>query len=454
MLAARATPVVLNAGTGGGLAFVPGSWHAHPTTASNRTTRKEKHPGFGWRDVWDRAPFTLWNNEEGSYRNETLEELAWMMQAYDAQSITIDLPVAIIRTKTPPSPVPITVAGCLARFVPPEEDYEHLCGQPIGRLCPYGTIQVKDPISYALPQWDFPSKEQCYEVLETLNQLMRIMAIHFFPPTIVVELDHSIKYNRKSLPKTVGGLNLLYHHDKSEYFDSSFELALQRLITPSETHSDTSKYPILSPGVAVSSSPLSTTTEGYADVWRSTTAGIALRNGHQRRVTLANHGFQESLDVYHPSPHGAKIGTIVARYEPLDLALMELEPHVRFTNGNYFAATPPKRLCSIWSIKAGDVYSADGFSTGVVDCVARSRSLFRPANNLQDYPVLYREWQIYTVFSTFGVTGSTVVEGICGAPLVDEEGNVGGFFRFSDKSGTFTFSPPTDFLSFMGWGVE
>ncbi|KAF8436461.1 hypothetical protein BGX38DRAFT_1214488 [Terfezia claveryi] len=420
MLAARATPVVLNAGTGGGLAFVPGSWHAHPIIASNRTTRKEKHPEFGWRD---------------SYRNETLEELAWMMQVYDAQSITIDLPVAIIYTKTPPSPVPITVAGCLARFVPPEEDYEHLCGQPIGRLCPYGTIQ-------------------CYEVLETLDQLMRVMAIHFFPPTIVIELDHSIKYNCKSLPKTVSGLNLLYHHDKSEYFDSSFELALQRLITPSETQSDTSKYPILSPGVAVSSSPLSMTTEGYADVWQSTTIGIALRNGHQWRMTLANHGFQESLDVYHPSPHGAKIGTIVAQYEPLDLALMELEPHVRFTNGNYFAATPPQRLCSIWSIKAADVYSADGFSTRVVDCVARSRSLFRPTNNLQDYPVLYREWQIYTVFSTFGVTGSTVVKGICGAPLVDEEGNVGGFFRFSDKSGTFAFSPPTDFLSFMGWGVE
>ena len=64
--------------------------------------------------------------------------------------------------------------------------------------------------------------------------------------------------------------------------------------------------------------------------------------------------------MYHPSPHGTKIGTIVARYKTLDLALMELEPHVRFTNVNYFAATPPQRLRSIWSIKAGDMNSADG----------------------------------------------------------------------------------------------
>ncbi|RPB19780.1 hypothetical protein L211DRAFT_589967 [Terfezia boudieri ATCC MYA-4762] len=58
--------------------------------------------------------------------------LAWIMQTYDAQSITIDLPVVIIRTITPPSPDPITVAGCLARFVLHEDDYENLCGQSIG----------------------------------------------------------------------------------------------------------------------------------------------------------------------------------------------------------------------------------------------------------------------------------------------------------------------------------
>ena len=108
---------------------------------------------------------------------------------------------------------------------------------------------------------------------------------------------------------------------------------------------------------------------------------------------------------------------------------------------------------SVWDIKVGDNFVADGISTGAVDFIARYLSIHRPDGIRSDYPIRYREWELLAGLSAYGMTEGIATEGICGAPLVDENGRVGGVFRYIAEETIFATTPPMDYLMLLGWTV-
>lgn len=83
----------------------------------------------------------------------------------------------------------------------------------------------------------------------------------------------------------------------------------------------------------------------YAEVAISTTAGVLLRDIHgHERITVSNHGFIHSSEVFHPSNSGTQFGEIEECWEALDIALVKLNPSISFTNQMYFEAKVPRRL--------------------------------------------------------------------------------------------------------------
>lgn len=416
-----------------------------------------KTPGFGSRHNLDDAPFSLWDGNIEEFRDPSHVEIEWIIGKYKAFAVHVDFPDIIIRTSQPPSHIPLTVACALARFIPQDL---HLLSLPYGSLRPYGTKKRDDIVSYSLPKFEIPTHQQSMEVIKLLSSEVDIRAIHFMPPQIIVELDVASgrTYDKQSLPPMAGGLPILYHESIEDYWKGSSQKAYERLITPTNLIADVSDYLYndpheLSPGVCLSSAYLSRN-GSITSQWLSTSAGVLVQNGGARLMTSACHGFPTSDEVYHPSPTGRRIGQIVQRFPAWDIALVQLDPSISFSNRRYFAAPVPSRLISIEEIRAGDWFEVDGMSTGRVDLCARGRSWYNPTPTSSiSLPVAYKDWRIETAFSLFGTIGAQVKEGICGAPIVDEDGRVGGLFVLVDEAGLWAHTLALDFFMHSGWSL-
>lgn len=84
-------------------------------------------------------------------------------------------------------------------------------------------------------------------------------------------------------------------------------------------------------------------------------------------------------------------------------------------------------------IRAGDNLEMDGISTGRLDLVAVGKSFYfdEQIPPAVEYDLVeVQNWRIELSFSASGPTGQLAREGVCGAPFVDTEGGVGGFFRY------------------------
>ena len=340
------------------------------------------------------------------------------------------------------------------RFIPPDVTLSTVI--PLGQFMPYSSAN-RDIFPFLLPKFAFPTLDQRSTIVDALQEETNIRAVHFVPPLIIVELSvtDGRKYERKSLPGKAGGLNIMYHHDEKSFWSESREASYARLITPTTTANDNTNYlhiePFkLSPGVCVSSAAC---VRGSA--WLSTSAGILIQRGAERRLTLANHGFQHSDEVFHPDPiHGRRIGQIRLRSPPHDLALLELDPSITFDNKRYFEAPNPLRLAGHTAIQPGDWFACDGMSTGRIDLCARSLGASNPNKDVHpDLKIPYKDWKIDLRFSACGIPGANGQDGICGAPLVDGNGRVGGMFRFVDDTGMFASTASMDLLIREGWAV-
>ncbi len=93
-------------------------------------------------------------------------------------------------------------------------------------------------------------------------------------------------------------------------------------------------------------------------------------------------------------------------------------------------------------------------STGRIDLCARSLGALYPDKGSQpEDKIPYKNWKIDLRFSAFGILGANVQDGICGAPLVDENGRVAGMFRSVDDAGMFASTASMDLLIREGWAV-
>ena len=256
------------------------------------------------------------------------------------------------------------------------------------------------------------------------------------------------------MPRTVGGFAVHYHHQPEPLFPRV--CARTRVIFPDSTQAppirDTTDYLNpngLGPGVCVGSAPF--TGEAGDTLSTASTAGILLGDGHgNERVTVASHAFLYDDSVFHPLHIGRRIGTINEQFRSLDIALVELEPSINFTNDHHFDTKRPTRLLRSTESQAGSWYAVDGISTGLVMMQDWGRSIQVVPRSTSGEIRRYIKWQI--AHGDF----ADLAEGLCGGAIIGEgngidAGGVAGFFQLANAE--FALSPCLDDLIADGWRV-
>ncbi|WEW59245.1 hypothetical protein PRK78_004714 [Emydomyces testavorans] len=449
----------------------PANIHSHPSTEPRHPTedpnlRQESlHPrwktlkqGYGSRHIFDIAPFSLWDDANQCFRNPKKDESQWIFAHYRAKQIRLEYPIVLIVTDTVPNPLPLTVACVAVRFVP---------SAPISTMpyvnTAYASPRVPDPMSSPLGRWANPTNEEAAEIIRILSTMANIKAINWVGPYCYVELctDNRV-YERRSLPGYVAGKSTTYHHSAVDFWKDIENNDFHYIFDPQEyaeigVQDDTNYlqhgWGILHPGVKIASSH-----DPLAGIERNSTCGVRLQNERgEVVVTVANHSVMDSDDVYHPSIEGSRIGQVVERWQAQDVAMVALTPAVCFTNSEYFQATAPQRLLRSNQVREGSWCSADGITTGVIflQCVGiRVGGIEGVASGITIEAVQYHTEKIYAMF---GALDGKPMEGICGAPIVEEScslsgaigGGISGFFQFGNSQ--FAMSPVLDEIIDSGW---
>lgn len=279
-------------------------------------------------------------------------------------------------------------------------------------------------------------------------------------------------YPSTSLPAIVAGLSTTCHHDPTSFFSSIRDCTRKRVLDPNQyllgpqielLPQDETNYlyepdwGIMSPGVRVSTGP-GTDTGTYANAILSMTCGVLLQKGDKQRITVANHRFLGVSGVFHPGYNGDKIGDIINRYPKLNIAMVQLTPanSNQFSNATYFQAKPPKQLVEVDDLEQRTWFKVDGMSTGLLSFqymwdAFKKPFIIRPPGH-PETPVL--QWRQDLVFQVFGAANPELMDGICGASLVEvRTGNVAGFFSHL-ASGDWAECAALDDLVAEGWEVQ
>lgn len=440
---------------------------SHQVQIFQREAWRKVEEGYGSRHLHDTAPFTLWNSDEHDFRPPTHIETSWILNRYRASTVYVEWPVLYVETNFPPNPVPVTVACVAVRFVPPSSSsssYRDFYQSIPSVNTSFASPRIPDPISaFNVKAWHLPTSNQQREIINALSNLMNVKAVNFFWPYLIVELDmDAVIYQNHSLPGRVAGFTTIYHRSVNSIWHEMELRTRQRVIDPTSGVQDTTNYLeqgdyTLRPGVRVSSAP--GTDEGpYATESYSTTAGVLLRNSDGRvRMTVANHGFPASTQVFHPSIGGSRIGEIDERWLAQDVALVELDPSIKFDNSYYFEAQNPVRLLRSNEVrsKAGKWFGVDGMSTGLIFLFLRGVRLHKADRPGGPVPVQteFSEWNEESLFQTLGPSGGNLRDGIRGAPIVEDEGIGGVAGCFQLGSVEWCLSPVLDEIIDRGWGV-
>ena len=445
--------------------------HAHPDPRARMWQDNKLGNGWGTRHVFDNAPFDLWSEQKHEFGLPSGEESEWIRQTYGVRAIGHFGNFLVLETAVPPEPLPLTVGGAPTMFVPIREPGKMMLYDPFTphHNTNYASPRVQDPIStFRLAHWMDPSKEQMNQIYYALSHLASVKRITYVWKITIVELEvDGRSYESRSLPGIVAGCTTLYHHSPNPYWRGMSRRRRWIVPNPSTDVQDVTNYLLvenkhLRPGVRLSSPWYDD--HGNPQPSTSTTAGALLRNGPRVRMTCALHGWQNTNEVYHPQAlNGELIGNIRERYDAQDIALVELNPSIRFTNSSYFDAIPPRRLLTTEDTmnKRGCWYLADGMSTGTVAMMQSGNIHEIPPRPEAHVSIPYNTWptenSIHSkIYAMIGATGgeADVADGLCGAPIVEESSEsqgIGGFFQFED--GNYCIAPCLDQLVADGWSV-
>lgn len=439
-----------------------------------RTAWETIEEGFGSRHLCDSAPFTLWDKEKQDFRHPTPIEKNWIVSRYRATAISVRWPIIVIETAEPPSPLPLTVECIAAVFVPPARSADSnetisplYAAARIQLTTNYASPRIPDPVStFRLKAWTYPTRQQREHIIQALYSIVSIKRVSFFWPYIIAELHVDDRvYGRHTLPGKVAGCSTFYHHSETSFWHDMTLRTRERLIDPKSGVQDCTNYLEngnceLCPGVRLESAPV--TDEGpYTTLSRTTTAGVMLRNTDgQVRMSASNHGFPESDQVFHPSTDGCRIGEVTERWLAQDTALVKLDTSVAFSNNSYFEAQSPKRLLRSQEMEEsryGKWFSADGMSTGLVFLFLQGVSSYEARRPSPPRPIMidFAEWVTENMFHMIGPTGGTAKDGLCGAPIVDDDagdGAVAGFFQLANNE--ICLSPVLDEIIDRGWDLQ
>ena len=200
---------------------------------------RELQPEFGSRHITEDAPFTLWDFISSDFRTPTDAEWNWLRKRFNASYIVFEFPDIIITTNVPqPQPIPLTVAGCLVRFISPDVSLRTVL--PLGKFRAYSSAKL-DVFPFPLPKFRFPTLDQRSTIVDALQENLNIGAVHFVPPLIIVELSATDgrEYERKTLPGKAGGLYIMYHHGEESFWSGSGKAGYARFIAFAATANDT-----------------------------------------------------------------------------------------------------------------------------------------------------------------------------------------------------------------------
>lgn len=203
---------------------------------------------------------------------------------------------------------------------------------------------------------------------------------------------------------------------------------------PAGTVWDEAFYETLQPGIMLSSGGISNEL--------LTTSGIVVEDEFgYKYLTVASHGFPLGKDmVYHPNRSGVFLGRVHDRPSDTDIALLRLTTSQVYRNETFGAklsdgttVNPQKirRINNPFMMRRYDKVSMNNPFSG--HCVGVYLGIEK-GKVPSDENVLEDKW-VTNEWSYFGNAGDEPMEGSCGSPVLDEEGNVVSFFRFLKPNG-------------------
>ena len=405
----------------------------------------------------------LWDSDKNDFRMPTGVEEAWIVTRFNPTAIGVQFPVMVIETVSPPEPLPLTVAAVAVSFVPPpstilrDSNIQRLVAlfdaRPLEIPANYaGPREPVDPLSFKFRKQTQPSDQEMRLLVEQLFVFCNPRMVHIMCPRLLVELhvEDQRVYQPNSLPRRIGGFAVHYYHQTDSVFEGLPVRGRERFVSPTTSSEDDSDYLAafneLCPGVRVESA------RATADLSMHTTAGVLVQDNHgHQRLTVSNQGFIHGDEVFHPTNNGRTIGEIAERFDSLDIALVKLDPSINFTNALYFEAKRPRRFLRYHEIPDGAFFSVDGMSTGVVFMQAQGTTLDIPSRPSSMTDIRFSKMKIYRVY---GGLSSMSREGICRAPLVEDnsdEGGVAGFFVHGNAD--YALAPCLDEFIDRSWSV-
>ncbi|KAJ5512082.1 hypothetical protein N7463_001634 [Penicillium fimorum] len=316
--------------------------------------RWENPGGWGARHLNGTAPFTLWDEQKRKFRHPSRQDWTWIRNKFGEGTVHISGWLICVETASPPQPILLTLGTMPIIFVRPGEMFR----EPIP-LSGYSNHRVSDPCPNVWwPKLTNPTKRQTMAVLTAIAPLARVRAAIFLPAWTIFELEFGDgrSYEKQSLPGVVAGRTALYHHGDKPFTSLTRPhfIDLSQVSAAGAAPQDDSNYlrrSVLTPGCRIESGfGLPGTPTEFKNA--ATACGIRIRNlAGEEMLTVANHGFLSSEEVYHPFVNGGDlIGEVVDARPELDIALVKLTPAASssFTNSTFkpshllASSKPPK----------------------------------------------------------------------------------------------------------------
>ena len=331
----------------------------------------------------------------------------------------------IIRVHTlPPKPWPLTIGGLPVRFTTGKFDICFDYGK-----CGKGPKALDDLDLQRVHEF---SEDILRRVMVFFQDAkIKIRSIfwlgNFWQVTLIDPVD------LKVLPWTIASQGIQYKFaSEIAYPDPS---ALRNKV-PQGVEFDNTLYAsspnaLLRPGIMLGSSIVTVTEDGKTEeLFKTTTSGILVAN---RRgdlfITVATNGFENDGLVYHPNPRsGILIGKISHSLPGTDISFAKLNPGLRYINENFGSTNNPlgARANGITPgqpprLRQFDPCSMNNPFSGRCDGQVRALGIEIPEGGDTKY--------VEHVWCSFE-NGDEPIDGSCGSPIIHENGDLIGFFRY------------------------
>lgn len=249
--------------------------------------------------------------------------------------------------------------------------------------------------------------------------------------------------NLNTLPWRISNQAAFYKFQSQEQDPDPSALRVQQ---PSGVLRDNTNYladhiGVLRPDVMVSSS----LSDGS---WKSTTLGILVvdRSGTSF-ITVADHGFNDDGEVWHPDPSGTLIGKIRHRFPDSDIALVQLEKNIKFDNKTFGnvddpAGSIPTRIATK-TLFFDNIYMDNPFAGY---CVGQ---ILAPGVRVESSGIMIQHcWVAMDVSSDQGP-----IDGSCGSAIFNDDDEVVGFFRFKKHGSRDCYAVSSEMLIQAGYHI-